>query len=395
MSSSPADPCPTRRTRIVCISDTHNCTVKLPKGDVLIHAGDLTNQGSLSELTKAIQWLEKADFEAKIVIAGNHDKALDPTLSSNSSQHQELSPESNHFHNKPLSNPKEGISLFETHGPSITYLRHESAEMKLTDPKGPKTKFKVFGSPGTPGVGDKWAFGYVRSVEDLNHVSRKEQEAQVMTNGGREPDGNEVQTAAKIWSSIPPVTDILITHTPPYGHCDLGVVRGSDGETGETGKGTETETDIDRHLGCHSLFQRLSVVRPRLQVCGHVHRARGAERVRWSPPGPDTLDREEDTAGEVQAEWIEAGTEKWTDPSPDPKSAKISLVDLTARGRGKGSGKLDWNDKGKGSGEGRKETCVVNCAILASNYPHVGGKKFHKPVVVDLELSVCDEDGEK
>jgi hypothetical protein len=40
----------TRRTRIVCISDTHNSTVKLPKGDVLIHAGDLTNQGSYSEV---------------------------------------------------------------------------------------------------------------------------------------------------------------------------------------------------------------------------------------------------------------------------------------------------------------------------------------------------------
>jgi len=40
----------TARTRIVCISDTHNSTVKLPKGDVLIHAGDLTNQGSYSEV---------------------------------------------------------------------------------------------------------------------------------------------------------------------------------------------------------------------------------------------------------------------------------------------------------------------------------------------------------
>jgi hypothetical protein len=39
-----------RRTRIVCISDTHNCQVKLPKGDVLIHAGDLTNQGTHAEV---------------------------------------------------------------------------------------------------------------------------------------------------------------------------------------------------------------------------------------------------------------------------------------------------------------------------------------------------------
>lgn len=60
----------TAKTRIVCISDTHNQTPKLPKGDVLIHAGDLTNQGSYSELKKTVEWLEKADFDAKIVIAG-------------------------------------------------------------------------------------------------------------------------------------------------------------------------------------------------------------------------------------------------------------------------------------------------------------------------------------
>lgn len=40
-----------RRTRIVCISDTHNSTVKLPDGDVLIHAGDITNQGTHSEVS--------------------------------------------------------------------------------------------------------------------------------------------------------------------------------------------------------------------------------------------------------------------------------------------------------------------------------------------------------
>lgn len=63
------------RTRFVCVSDTHNASpangsFKLPKGDVLIHAGDLTNQGTLSELQRTIDWLEQADFEAKIVVAG-------------------------------------------------------------------------------------------------------------------------------------------------------------------------------------------------------------------------------------------------------------------------------------------------------------------------------------
>ena len=62
------------KLRFVCISDTHNHApgegFTLPKGDVLIHAGDLTNQGSYLELKKAAQWLEKVDFEVKIVIAG-------------------------------------------------------------------------------------------------------------------------------------------------------------------------------------------------------------------------------------------------------------------------------------------------------------------------------------
>lgn len=64
-----------RKTRIVCISDTHGASpkdgaFKLPKGDVLIHAGDLTNQGTYSELKKTVDWIAEADFEVKIVVAG-------------------------------------------------------------------------------------------------------------------------------------------------------------------------------------------------------------------------------------------------------------------------------------------------------------------------------------
>ena len=62
-------------TRIVCVSDTHGYTpqdgvFKLPKGDVLIHAGDLSNQGSMAELRRSVEWIQNADFEVKIVIAG-------------------------------------------------------------------------------------------------------------------------------------------------------------------------------------------------------------------------------------------------------------------------------------------------------------------------------------
>ena len=65
-----------RKTRFVCLSDTHNAcpadgAFKLPKGDVLIHAGDLTRQGTFAELKKTLGWIEEADYEVKIVIAGN------------------------------------------------------------------------------------------------------------------------------------------------------------------------------------------------------------------------------------------------------------------------------------------------------------------------------------
>lgn len=63
------------RTRFVCVSDTHGYTpseggFKLPAGDVLIHAGDLTNQGSVAEIQRTIDWITKADFEVKIIVAG-------------------------------------------------------------------------------------------------------------------------------------------------------------------------------------------------------------------------------------------------------------------------------------------------------------------------------------
>ena len=64
-----------RKTRFVCVSDTHSYApseagFKLPPGDVLIHAGDLTNNGSMAELRKTMAWIAQADFETKIIIGG-------------------------------------------------------------------------------------------------------------------------------------------------------------------------------------------------------------------------------------------------------------------------------------------------------------------------------------
>lgn len=71
-------PAQRKKLRVVCVSDTHNSSplngqFKVPPGDVLIHAGDMTNQGSHSELRKAVEWIGRCEHEVKIVIAGTYD----------------------------------------------------------------------------------------------------------------------------------------------------------------------------------------------------------------------------------------------------------------------------------------------------------------------------------
>ncbi|KAG6017009.1 hypothetical protein E4U43_002537 [Claviceps pusilla] len=260
---------PVRRTRIVCISDTHNCTVKLPKGDVLIHAGDLTNQGSFSEISRAVKWLEQADFEAKIVIAGNHDITLDHDFHA---QHGHT------FHNN-NGNPHSSAECLDllSSSPSITYLNHESATVRLSATGHPHTQFTVFGSPYSPRYG-QWAFYYDEAAPAHQ--------------------GDAPAPSTTIWDDIPPNTDIVVTHTPPRNHGDA--------------------TTEQRPKGCEALRRALWCVQPRLAVCGHIHDGRGAHRIVW-----DT-DPRSSVVG-----FAEKSVSVWTDPGAG--NNKLSLVDLTAR----------------------------------------------------------------
>ncbi|RDL41107.1 uncharacterized protein BP5553_01086 [Venustampulla echinocandica] len=347
----------TRKVRIVCISDTHNAApggpFKLPKGDVLIHAGDMTNQGSFAELERTVRWIEEADFQAKIVVAGNHDITLDTNFYA---RHGES------FHNQRPQDPVECQGLLEN-SPSILWLKHEAATVSLAFPDGLGVRFKIFGSPFSP-VDGMWAFGY------------------------------ESDEASKTWDQIPLDSDIVITHTPPMHHLD-------------------EKKDIPA-AGCEALRTALWRVRPRLAVCGHVHSGRGAKRICWD-------------LGDSNIKYKEASAECWTDPGFNNK--KMSLVDLSAKGgspvQNDGS-KGDGNSCGKGSGlsnfgpmvplpadtrgqggvppsalcdlealsgrMGRQETCIVNAAITATLWANrSGGKKFNKPIVVDIDLPTWEE----
>ena len=61
--------------RVVAISDTHNQHhgLRLPKGDLLLHAGDVSGRGTEAEVQNFLDWFTVQDFEYKVFIAGNHD----------------------------------------------------------------------------------------------------------------------------------------------------------------------------------------------------------------------------------------------------------------------------------------------------------------------------------
>ena len=61
--------------KIIAISDTHGLhwSLNVPEGDVLVHAGDLTNRGILEEVREFNTFLGTLPHPHKIVIAGNHD----------------------------------------------------------------------------------------------------------------------------------------------------------------------------------------------------------------------------------------------------------------------------------------------------------------------------------
>ncbi|KAF2219812.1 Metallo-dependent phosphatase-like protein [Elsinoe ampelina] len=279
-----------RKTRIVCISDTHGASpkdgaFKLPKGDVLIHAGDLTNQGGHAEMKKTIDWIASSDYEVKIVVAGNHDLTLSP------------------------SSPTSTLPLLP---PSIHHLTHQPSLVRLSSPTGSHTSFRLFASPHSPLLSSSHgAFTYTPRQAD------------------------------EIWSTIPLDTDVVVTHTPMKGHLDLHPKRG--------------------RVGCEALRRRMGEVRPALVVGGHVHEGRGGEVIRWKSGA----------GGQGGVGGMEEGTRCWEDPAAGRGGRGESRLDLTGR-------------------EGRRETCVVNAAIMARSHG-MGAKRYNQPIVVEIDLPVWGE----
>ena len=145
--------------RFVLISDTHLQEPVLPKGEVLIHAGDLTASGSRRETERAMRWLGNVarNFEWVVFVGGNHDFFF-----------YHLS------HEMGVNAVREFVRPY---GENIIYLEDE-----LTTVAGAR----IYGSPAQPEFCD-WAWNYRRGAE-----------------------------IGAVWDRIPENVDLLITHGPPF-----------------------------------------------------------------------------------------------------------------------------------------------------------------------------------
>jgi predicted phosphohydrolase len=182
--------------RIVCISDTHlQHGFTVPHGDVLIHAGDATWQGTLPEIQVFADWFGALPHLFKIFVPGNHDYGFERQAH---------------------------VAAAMVGPPPLTHV--------LMDSGCTISGVRFWGSPWQPEFYN-WAFNLPRGPELARH-----------------------------WDMVPDVTDVLITHTPPFGVLD----RTAEGE----------------RVGCVDMRAMLARVRPALHVFGHIHAAYGSVIVR-------------------------------------------------------------------------------------------------------------------
>lgn len=109
--------------RIIAISDTHGLheALNLPKGDLIIHAGDISDHGTKEEVIDFLKWFANLDYTHKLFIGGNHDIFLD----------------------------EYPVDLLELLPANVTYLNNNGTTIN---------NLKFWGSPITPDL-EGWAFG--------------------------------------------------------------------------------------------------------------------------------------------------------------------------------------------------------------------------------------------
>ncbi|KAI9665153.1 MAG: hypothetical protein M1831_002163 [Alyxoria varia] len=238
-------------TRFLIISDTHHTEPSefqeryhpLPKVDVVLHCGDLTQVGGISAYRKALSILKDIDAELKLVIAGNHDLELDGEYwRSHLLEEEGDRPEE---HDEAVAFWK-GPQAKDAH---VEYLEEGIHEFQLSN----GAHFKVYTSPYQPEFNDM-AFNYKHDEDRFNASS------------------SEQRTVPEHPVADHPGVDIMMTHGPPHNildQCKNG------------------------NVGCPHLRRALERARPRMHCFGHIHEGYGAGTLRRTGSGSGELEQQD------------------------------------------------------------------------------------------------------
>ncbi|KAF6230440.1 hypothetical protein HO133_004783 [Letharia lupina] len=192
----------TVRTRLVILSDTHTASplppsdpthayrLPLPKADVLLHAGDITKVGHLSEYQAMFDMLKAAPAELKLVIPGNHDITLHEEFyvrGTGKDKHTRAG-----WGMEDVQKIRDMWMGEEAKMAGIVYLEEGVRTFEL----GSGARFTVYSSPWQPEFYD-WAFTYPRQVDRFNPS----------------PPVVKDKTANPVPNH--PEIDIMLTHGPP------------------------------------------------------------------------------------------------------------------------------------------------------------------------------------
>jgi Icc-related predicted phosphoesterase len=134
---------------IVAISDTHNLhhQVTLPKGDILVHSGDVSSQGKEREIVAFLNWFSAQPHKHKVFIAGNHDF---------------------YFENTPVSDVNKLIP------DNVIYLNDSGVTIE---------GIRIWGSPVQPWFYD-WAFNRKRGEDIRKHWALIPQNTDILLTHG-------------------------------------------------------------------------------------------------------------------------------------------------------------------------------------------------------------------
>lgn len=242
-------------TSLLIISDTHAGEMIAERllnledeVDVAIHCGDLTDGSKLDEYRSALHLLMGVKAQLKLLIAGNHDFAMDDiAFEHQTKEYVDREARNNSIHAHVVQAELDGNygargeakAMFESaeaKAAGIVFLDEGTHHFTLAN----GADLHVYASPYTCLESADMGFQYRPDQEHSSDIS------------------NDM--------------DIVITHSPPRGVLDrLDQERRSSGA----------------RAGSESLFTAVAQARPKMHCFGHIHESWGAKAVAWNDDIPE------------------------------------------------------------------------------------------------------------